>query len=113
MHHRFVDSGENKAFTALSVSFRSLGIAILGVVNFLHHLDHGIFRAKLADLFSTNFLLALHALIDLLEHLVLDLTSKAELFGGLADCARRQIEVYLVDDLAQMSFHVSDYNGLR
>lgn len=110
MHHRFVDSGENKAFTALSVSFRSFGIAILGVVNFL---DHGIFRAKLADLFSTNFLLALHALIDLLEHLVLDLTSEAELFGGLADCARRQIEVYLVDDLAQMSFHVSDYNGLR
>ncbi len=39
---------------------------------------------------------------------MLNLASKAELFGGFTDSTRGQIEVDLVDDLTKMTLHVRD-----
>lgn len=57
-------------------------------------------------------LLILQTLIDLLEHLMLDLTGKSEFLGCLRDGPRWEIEVDLVYDLAQNALHVGQNDSL-
>lgn len=57
-------------------------------------------------------LLVLQALVDLLKNLMLNLAGKSEFLGSLGDGPRWEIEVDLVDDLAQNAFHVGENDGL-
>ena len=66
------------------------------------------FCIRLAPAIGSGFLLVLKALINLLEYLVLHLACKAKLFRSFADSARWQVQVNLVNDLAQMTFHVGN-----
>ena len=62
---------------------------------------------------ASNLLLVLHALVDLLQYLMLDLAGEAELLRGFADCTWGQVKVNLVNNLAQVSFHVGKDYSLR
>lgn len=50
-------------------------------------------------------MLRLEALVDLLEHLVLDLVVQAVLSCSLRNRARWQVQVYLVNDMTQVPLH--------
>ena len=71
------------------------------------------FCGKLAPAFTPALLFVLEALIDLLKNLVLYLACQAKLFGSLADRAGWQIQVNLVNDLAEMTLHVGNDDCLR
>ena len=65
------------------------------------------------DTLERILLLVLELLVDLLEHLVLDLAGEAVLFGGLRDGAGGQVQVNLIDYLTQLALHMRHNDRLR
>jgi len=86
-------------------------IIIVFVIIIISHLLR-LSRDRLASLLNSILLLVLQALINLLQDLVFDLAGQPEFLGGLTDGARWKVEVDLVNDLTQMSFHVGNDDRL-
>ena len=85
-------------------------VVILIEVNCAYGRDSDL--VNLLDPLNRILLLGLETLVDLLEHLVLDLVVESVLSSGFRDGTRGQIQVNLVDNLGQVALHKSDNNRL-